>query len=76
MNNIPYDEHGHKCINCGKWLCETPDELECPECKEKRLKEGIIGDIIRSMGSMLLITKCPNCEGLMSKEYTPKGSSV
>lgn len=74
LENIPCDEIGHKC-RCGKWLCETPDELECLDCKEKREKEGMFG-LYRGQGSALRITKCKNCEGLISKSFTPEGSSV
>jgi len=72
--NYAYDKTGHKCLDCKKWICETPEKLECQECKEKREEIGICGEPIRSMGHVLLITKCKNCEGLVYNEYDPEGS--
>jgi len=72
---INYDEWGHKCIDCGKWLCETPEKLECFNCKGKREREGICGEPILPMGLMLSITKCKNCRELIYREYTPEDRS-
>ena len=67
------DAKGHKCF-CGVWLCETPDEIQCPDCKEGFKQKG--WTCWPPMGSALLVSRCSNCDELIYTSYTPEGSSV